>query len=87
LDADLAVCAHCFVAAGSPHLAKLIVDAVHLARPDFFEFLGLAALDATITASLVGSSAMNGPDGTDLTNGTLDLVGVASLVIATVNAG
>ena len=82
LDLDLAVCADCFVAVGDLHLAKVIVDAVHVARADVYVSYDLAALDARITSAL--ERAVDDSGGT--TAPAIDLVEAASRVMAAVRA-
>jgi hypothetical protein len=80
LDLDLAVCAGCFVATGDLHLAKVIVDAIHVGNVDVYETYGLAALDAHITSALEQVVDASGRP----TVPAIDLVEAASWVIAAV---
>jgi hypothetical protein len=82
LDLDLAVCVDCFVAIGDLHLAKVIVDAVHVARADVYASYNLAALDARITSVL--DQLVDDSGGTAVP--AIDLVEAASRVIAAVRA-
>jgi hypothetical protein len=83
LDLDLAVCADCFVAIGELPLAKVIVDAIHLATADVYETYALAALGARITSLL----ELLGDDGGGTSAPFIDLVEAASMVVAAVRGG
>lgn len=83
LDADLAVCAHCLVAAENLGVAQLIIDAVQVANPFIYELFGLPALNAQIT-SLVEPA---GDARREATTGALDLVEAAGRVIDVIRAG